>query len=336
MLKFIELKNRSSIGRLLVTLSLLGLIGVSCGGSTKESPKPMVNYFPEPAFVSLKKASKVEQFPSESVWNGGPNMLYNSVTPDGKVLLATSPNTSRVHAFDTRSGKKLAVIKVGKGSKGIKISPNGKEAYVTNEAEASISVIKLSNFKVVAKIKTKKKPHNVRFNKKGSRAYVTLQGGAGLGVIHTRKRKMIKVIPIKGLVGPHNLDLSKNGKYAFVRDTYNTVAVVRLRSGKVKKLIKVGLGHAGIDVIPNGKYVFTGAIGDKVVTVINAKTLKVVKKIEVGKGPHGVRASKNSRWVYVSVTDANTVVVIDTKTLKVAKTYKVGQFPFWISVNGNP
>jgi YVTN family beta-propeller protein len=163
-----------------------------------------------------------------------------------------------------------------------------------------------------------------------------LQGGAGLGVIDTASRKVTKVIPIPGLEGPHNLDLSKDEKTAFVRDTGNSVAAVDLASGKVKKLMKTGNGHAGIDVFPNGKYVVTGAIADEFITVMDAEKLEVIQQIKVGNGPHGVRASKDNRWLYVAVTADDKVVVVDTKTWKVTKEYKVGSFPFWVAVNGNP
>ena len=43
-------------------------------------------------------------------------------------------------------------------------------------------------------------------------AYVTLQGGAGIAVIDTAARKMVKVIPVPGITGPHNLDLSADEK----------------------------------------------------------------------------------------------------------------------------
>jgi len=292
--------------------------------------------FPESVFVSLKHAGKVAKFNPSAKWTGGPNMLYEAITPDGKRLLVTSPSKQSVYVFDTKSGKQLKIIKVGKASKGIKISPNGAEAYVSNEGENSISVIDLSSDKVVAKIPTAKMPHNVRFNNDGSIAYVTLQGGAGLGVIDTKLRRVIKIIPTPGLVGPHNLDLSKDEKIAFVRDTVNHVAVVDLVKGTVIRLVKVGFGHSGIDVSPDGKYVYTGAIAGNTVTVIDSKSYAVVKTIKVGKGPHGLRTSKNSRWLYVSVTAGNSLVVIDTKTFKITSQLKLKGFPFWVAVNGNP
>ncbi len=291
--------------------------------------------FPEPAYVTLKKAAEVEKFPGELVWKGGPDMLYNAITPDGKRVLATSPSSNTVYVFDTKNGEQLAVITVGKAPKGVKVSPDGKIAYVANEASAEISVIDLDTLAVVATIPVEKGPHNSRFTKDGKLAYVTLQGGAGIGVIDTKAAKMIEVIPVPGLKGPHNIDLSADDKTAYVRDIANHIAIVDLKSGKTRKIIKVGNGHGGIDVSPDGRFVVTGAIGDTHISVLNTKTLNM-ENIEVGNGPHGVRASKDSQWIYVTVTKDNVVAVIDTKTMQIKKKISVGQFPFWVSVLGNP
>jgi len=292
--------------------------------------------FPEDIFSTLKDSGQVAKFGAQILWQGEPVMLYNSITPDAKRLVVSSPKMASIYVFDTSTGIILAQIKVGKDSKGLKVSPNGKEVYVANEGAASISVVNLDSYEVVATIPVEDMPHNVRFSDDGKLAYVTLQGGAGLGVIDTQTRKVLNVIPTPGLFGAHNIDLSKDGKTAFIRDTSNNVGVMDLTSGKIKKIISVGQGHAGIDVIPNGKLVITGAIADDIVTVIDSKTLEVVKQIKVGFGPHGVRASKDSRWIYVVVTADDKLVVIDTKTLEVVKLFSLASFPFWLAVNGNP
>jgi len=294
------------------------------------------NVFSEPVYVTLRESNQVAKFPAKSVWPGGPKMLYNSITPDGKTLVVSSPKDGGIVIFAAQTGKQIATVKTGKGAKGLKISPNGREAYVSNEAENTISVVDLISKKVVATIKTDVDPHNVRFNQDGTRAYVTLQGGAGLGVVDTTTRKVIKVYPTPGINSPHNLDLSKNGKIAFIRDLTGLVGVLDLTSGKMLKIIKVGNGHAGIDVIPNGKLVATGAIADDYVTLIDTKSLDIVKKIKVGFGPHGVRASRDSRYLYVAITADDKFSVIDLTTLKVTKEYSLKSFPFWVAVNGNP
>jgi YVTN family beta-propeller protein len=294
------------------------------------------NYFPAPAFVSLKESNQVVRYPGQVIWQGGPKMLYDSITPDGKTLVVSSPKEGSVYIFDTKTGERLDIIKCGKHAKGVKVSPDGREAYVANEGAASVSVIDLTQRKEVATIQVGEMPHNIRFRADGQIAYVTLQGGAGLGVIDTRQRKMIKVIPTPGIETPHNLDLSRDEKRVFIRDTSGKVGVLDLDSEHMLKIIEVGKGHAGIDVTPDGRYAITGAIADDVVTVIDTQTLKIVKTIKVGFGPHGVRASKNNRWSYVAVTADDQVAVIDNNSFKVVQTFDVASFPFWVAVQGNP
>ena len=309
--------------------------------NAKTTPQPPVtkkatlHEFPRPIYITMKKSGSVETFPQQITWEGGPNMLYNAVTPDGKRVLATSPSTNKVHVFSTKDGKTLAVISVGEAPKGVKIAPNGKRAYISNQGSAEISVISLEKLAVVNTIKVEEGPHNARFTKDGKLAYVTLQGGAGIAVIDTQTEKMIKVIPVAGITGPHNLDLSADEKTAFVRDFVHHVAILDLESGTVKKIITVGNGHGGIDVTPDGRFAVTAAIGDTFVSVINTKTL-AVQNIEVGNGPHGVRASEDNKWLYVTLTKDDEIAVINTETMRVVKKIPVGQFPFWIAVKNNP
>ena len=110
------------------------------------TPKPLTGdrasagEFPETVFITMKQSSTVESFPAETQWAGGPNMLYDAVTPDGRILLATSDT---VYVFDTASGKQKATIAVDKAPKGVKVTPDGRFAYVSNEGAGNISVIDL-------------------------------------------------------------------------------------------------------------------------------------------------------------------------------------------------
>ena len=305
----------------------------SVGG--EKSEKPTKAEFPERVFVTMKKNGTVEILPDAVTWNAGPDMLYNAVTPNGKILLSTSPSSNSVYVLDTKSGKQLGIVAVGKAPKGVKVTPDGEHAYVSNQGSANVSVIDLNTLTVVATIAVEEGPHNVRFTKDGLLAYVTLQGGAGIGVIDTKMQKMIRVIPLPGITGPHNLDLSSDEKTAYVRDFVHHVAVLDLETGTINKIIKVGNGHGGIDVSPDGRFIVTAAIGDHIITVINPDTLLYLH-IDVGEGPHGVRASKDSRWIYVTLTKENKIIVLNATTMKVEKAIAVGEFPFWIAVQGNP
>lgn len=106
-----------------------------------------------------------------------------------------------------------------------------------------------------------------------------------------------------------------------------------IATDKQRADIPVGPGHAGIDVLSNGKYAFTGAIGGHSVDVIDPKTLKVVKRIDVSQGPHGVRSSPDARWIYAAGTGTNAIAVIDTRTLEIVRQVPLkGKFPFWLAI----
>jgi len=292
--------------------------------------------FPQSVYVTMRESNQVAKFAGPTIWQGAPKSLYDSLSPDGKTLVVTSPKDGAVYFFDTGNGKKLGMVKTGKEAKGVKISPNGKLVFVSNEGGNSVSIVDMAKRKLLKTIKTPAMPHNVRVTNDGNTVFVTLQGGAGLGVIDVKSGKLVKIIKTPGIDTPHNLDLSLDEKYAFIRDTANHVGVLDIGAENIVKILDVGQGHAGIDVIPNGKLVFTGAIADDVVSVIDAEKMEVIKKIKVGFGPHGVRASKDNRYLYVSVTADDLLVVIDINTLEVVSSTKLASFPFWVAVNGNP
>ena len=291
--------------------------------------------FTQPVFVSMKKDGTLWRFPDQARWQAGPTTLYDAVTPDGRIIATTIPSRHQVAILDAQTGKRLAVLDVGKDPKGVKMTPDGRFAWVSNQGSDNISVIDLEALKVVATIPTGKGPHNVRFTKDGGTAYVTLQGGEGLGVIDVAARRQVRVIPVPGITGPHNLDLSPDEGTAWVRDFVNNVAVVDLKQGRVRKVIEVGNGHGGIDVSPDGRRVATASIGSDFVTLIDPATFET-REVRVGKGPHGIRFSVDGKWLYVTVTGENRVAVIDPERAAVAGRIPVDAFPFWIALSGNP
>ena len=290
--------------------------------------------FPKPVYVALQKANAVEVLPEGRLIPGLTSAHYVAVSPDGKLLVVGSFTTGDVFVVDTRTDKTLATIDTGgKTVQGVVVTPDNRYAMAVDPNNGLVDVIDLEQMKLIRKIPVGTVPHNVAFAPDGKLAYVTLQGGTGVAVVDMKTFAKIGEIPVPGIFGPHNLDFSDHGKIMWVRDIVGHVAVVDVASQKELAVVGVGHGHAGIDVLPGGKYVATGAIADDVVDIIDAKTFTLVKSIVVGKGPHGVRSSPDGRWIYTDNTGSGTVSVIDTKTLAVVATIPTkGAFPFWIAV----
>lgn len=314
-------------------LMLLLALTIAPGISLAAEPAQV---FPAPVYVTVENANAVEVFPQKTVWHGLNSAHYDALSPDGSRLLVSSHKTGDIYLVDTATGKKLATFNIGTIAQGVKIGPHGHWGLAIAPKKGAVAAIDLKKLKLVKMIKVGKVPHNASFSPDGKRAYVTLQGGTGVAVIDMKMLKKVDEIPVPGVHGPHNLDLADHGKIMWVRDAVGNVAVIDIKTHKELAVIKVGNGHAGIDVIPGGRYVFTGAIADHVVDVIDPKTYKVVKRIDVGQGPHGVRASRDGRWVYVAVTGTNKVAVIDTESLKVVRQIPTqGEVPFFVAVQGN-
>jgi len=308
----------------------LGVI-VSTAGAA-EGP----DYFPEPVYATLTASNAVESVSTDRTWNALTGAHYDAVSADGKLLLVSSKDQPEAYLVDVKSGEKLGTFQIGPTPQGVAFSPDGKWGMAVSAGDGTVSVIDVKARKLVKKVAVGKVPHNIRFTSDSKIAYVTLQGGTGVAVVDMASLGKVDEIDVPGIKGPHNLDLSDDEQTLWVRDLIGKVAAVDLGSRKVVAVIPVGLSHGGIDVIPGGKYVFTGAIADHVVDVIDPATFKVIKQIDVGQGPHGVRASRDGRWVYAGVTATDRIAVIDTQTLEVVRQEPAGgMLPFWISVAGN-
>lgn len=290
----------------------------------------------KPIYAALQNSGVVERLPSKSNWPGVEGAHYNALTPDGKQLMVSGFKTGNVYIMDTKEGEIQASFEIGEVVQGVKVSPDGRYGFAVEAKQGVVAVIDMETLSLVKTISVGDTPHNVIFNKDSSLAYVTLQGEGALAVVDMAELEKQDVLRTPGLDTPHNIDISEDGRRLWIRDFVGNVGVFDLDNEKVVKVMKVGPGHGGVDVIPNSGYVATGAISGSQVTVIDANSLSVVAQPEVGTGPHGVRASADGRYLYTAVTVDNLITIIDLKSMQVVHREPVdGEFPFWLTVPGN-
>jgi len=289
-----------------------------------------------PIFITHRANNSVLTLPSEKIWTAGQDMTYIDATDDGKIIVATSTGDNQIVVFNGTSGNIINKIKVGEFPTGIKISPNKKFVIVPNQLPGTASIIDLENMKVIDEIKVGKIPHNTVFSPNGTKAYLTIQGEDKV-VVFDVDDSFKKTAEIKVAHGPHNLDITEDGKLLFVANAASSdVAVINTTTLKIIKKIPVSLGHHGIDISPNNKRAYVSGVGDDKINVIDVDKLELIKQVTVGKGPHGIRTSSDGKNLYVAVTNTNELVVINTDTLVIAEKIPVGKIPFWIAVPGNP
>ena len=296
-------------------------------------------------FTTLREGNAILSLSNNQTWSAGPDMTYIDSTNDGETVIASSGD-NHVYVFNNKdtvdnNNELSAKIKVGETPRGVKISPDEKYALVANEVSGTISLIDFKNMTVIKEVPVGKIPHNIVFstdyndndnNKK--LAYITMQGDDQIIIMDMNKFDKVGEITVSK--GPHNLDITPDGKYLFVANAGSSdIAVIDIANKQVIKKIPVSTGHHGIDVSPDGKMVYVSGIGSDKVNVIDPIKLELVKQIDVGNGPHGIRTSSDGKLLYVDVTSTNKVVLIDTEQLKITNYINTGKSPFWIAIPNN-
>lgn len=327
---------KNSLFSLVITL-VFSAAGTAVAAADKAPTAALKTIFPAAIYVTLQKSGVVKVLPSRDAWAGIKGAHYDAISSNGEQLLVSGLETGNVYVLDTQSGKRRGSIAIGGVVQGVKISPNGHYGVAIAPEQGVLAVINLETLQLVKKIPVGDTPHNATFNADGTLAYVTLQGSNAIAIVDMKALEKRREIATSGLDMPHNLDLSEDGSQLWIRDFVGHVGVLDLASGKMLKIFNVGSGHGGIDVIPGGRYVASGAIADSVVTFIDSTDMEIVASVDVGIGSHGVRASADGRYLYAGITAANSIAVIDTQSLKVVHREPAdGEFPFWIAVPGNP
>ena len=74
------------------------------------------------------------------------------VTPDGKILFATSKVYSQLYAYSLPDLKPMGSVHVGQHPEWLTFSPDGKRVYVAAAGDNSVSVVNTATLKVIARI----------------------------------------------------------------------------------------------------------------------------------------------------------------------------------------
>ena len=250
-------------------------VNEAAGGAANAKPSATLQEaVPQPIYVAVQNSGDVAVLPSGQAWPGVEGAHYDALGPDGSRLLVSGFKTGDVYVIDTTTGKIQGSVPIGGVAQGVKIAPDGRLGLAMAESIGLVAVIDLDKLELLKKIPVGKMPHNARFSADGKLAYVTLQGEGKIAVIDMATLTKIRDISTPGLDTPHNLDLSDDGRYLWVRDFVGHVGILDIQGETMVKILEVGKGHGGIDVVPGGKYVCRYPLKVAVMSVKNGNGLR--------------------------------------------------------------
>ena len=180
--------------------------------------------------------------------------------------------------------------------------------------------------------------------------YVADEGANTVTVIDAASFKMIGNIPVGK--GPHNVQVSPDGKWVWVTNNGDAakaaetmsskempkaehramaaagaVWAVDTATGSVVAKVPVGKHPAHVVVAGDGRTAYITNGGDNTVSVVDTAAQRVIGVIPVGAAPHGLRISPDGKQVWVANLKGGTVSVIDTESRKQVMLIPVGKGP---------
>lgn len=156
--------------------------------------------------------------------------------------------------------------------------------------------------------------------------WVANEEGGSLSVIDVATNRVVTTV--EGIEGPHNVQVSPDGRSVWAVSGHDSVAVM-LDAATLGRhgVVPTGGAPAHVVVSPDGRTTYTTNGAEGTVTVIDAAQMKPVATIAVGAGPHGLRPSPDGRWVYVANLEGSTVSVLDTAANQKVADIEVGNAP---------
>jgi YVTN family beta-propeller protein len=263
-------------------------------------------------------------------------------------------NSNTVSVIDPASNLLLGQIKLGnprpdilsplyKGEvnvHGLGFSPDHHTLIAVSTVTNSVTFIDTASNKVKGVSYIGRNPHEAFFTPDGKQVWAVVRGEDHLALIDPVTFK--ETGRIKTTSGPGMVIFSKDGKVAFVCNSFNPVVEVVdvARREVIKKITVVSPFSPFIQVTPDGSEVWLTHKDVGKVTRIDTKTLEVKGVIDTGSITNHLAfgRSNGQTLAYVTIGGENTVKVFTMDaSAKLMKTISVGALPhgIWSSGDGS-
>lgn len=335
--------TKKSLGVLVLSLSLLvfGLAvadaGVEAGGYGGKAGRATYDFSPQLSGMAYIQThgghvAVVDLSTGETkrIVHGKPADAV-TVSEDGKMMYVFSLD-GHAKEINLQTGKQTEWMKLGLKHCGSNTAPDGT-IWVSDMKDGSIYIYDPKKKKLADKIKVSKSICGVFFSKDGKTAYASDMPGGFITIINVKKKKIVGKIEGVGnflhraRINPKGNEIwqadgseKRAGKpagvgYAEAGSIPGGIAIVDVKSGKVKDFVITGGNAHDVDFTPDGKYALAAVRQmpereDSAIIVIDTKTKRVVKMYSACKKCHGaigleIPEAKDGGKAFLCALDVN-------------------------------
>jgi YVTN family beta-propeller protein len=192
-------------------------------------------------FVSMPAVDRVAVVESAD-WNivteveTGPRPRRLGLQPDGQYLWAAydgkGGEPSGVAVIDTRSLRKVADVRTGRGAHDLAFSQDSRFAFVTNETDGTVSVVDVARLAKLRDVPVGARPTSVAWSSQAGAAYAVATGAGRIAVVDAEKPEPRATIDAGPGIG--RIRFAPGGRLAFVvHPDRNQVHIVDVASNRV-------------------------------------------------------------------------------------------------------
>ena len=247
-----------------------------------------------------------------------------------QTLLVLNKDEATLSFIDPRTGTTSGRVAVGESPHEIVADPATRLAFVSNYGTGrspgtTISVIDVAGHKELRRfdLGVMQRPHGIALS--GGKVYFTAEANRMIGRYDPAANRIDWVMGT-GLVGTHMVLASADGATLFTANIGSDS--ITIMEGNTHTVVPVGKGPEGLDLSPDGKFLWTAHSRDGGVSIIDVAAKKVVHTFDAGtRRSNRIKLTADGKLALISDLEGNELVVVDAAARRVTKRLKPGKSP---------
>lgn len=211
------------------------------------------------------------------------------LTPDRHRAIVNAAGENKLVIIDTRSGRVVQEVPVGKFPCDLHRTHDGRVAFVPERDQDTVAAIDLQTLQVIKRVHlgAGAHPHMLRVSPDGRFVWVQNAHANTNVILDAKTLDQVAVLPVGKT--PVTNAFTPDGRFGWISHAQdNFISVVDAQTFKEVNRIKVAQGLAVLAFRPDGKFAYVAAREAHAVGVIDVERQKLIKLIPAGQNPWGI------------------------------------------------